>query len=79
MEINCNNNYMWELDAEAMRALITGKIVWKRCYSCDKGVIWWNEDGIVVGALEAETLTYCDHGPCDDCYGVGFIYVGDGG
>lgn len=39
MDIGFYNNE-WFLDSEALRAVILGKVIWKRCYNCEKGVVW---------------------------------------
>jgi len=71
-------NGTWYLSPAAMRAMITGKVVWRRCYSCEHGQIWVDGDeGVVVNPSivgdNEDTRYYQDS--CDDCQGVGFIYV----
>ena len=80
MEIGYDKKGYWELDAEAMRALILGKVTWKRCYSCDKGLVWVDGfEGVECSAMFVEEMQddvrfYQDM--CEDCMGVGFIYLG---
>ena len=40
MDIGHDKSGQWSLDAEAMRAMILGKFTWKRCFNCDKGLVW---------------------------------------
>lgn len=82
MDIGHTRGGRWELDAEAMRAVILGKITWKRCFSCDKGLVWVDGDeGIEVSqefvdsnqSKENEFRFYQD--TCEDCIGVGFVFI----
>lgn len=81
MDIGVSKNGEWSLDAEAMRAMITGKIQWKRCFACEEGKIWVDGDeGVVcspkfVEENEAEHEHRFYQDCCDDCNGVGFILV----
>lgn len=73
------NNGTWYLSPLAMRAVITGKVIWRRCYNCEQEKIWVDgDDGVVVNPStvgdNADDRYYQD--VCDDCHGVGFIYVG---
>ena len=70
----------WSFDPEAMRAMILGKVTWRRCFACVEGKVWVDgEEGIVVSQSFVD-----EHGPddirfyrdcCEDCHGVGFVFV----
>lgn len=78
MDIGVSVNGYWTLDAEAMRAVITGKVIWRKCFECDKGAVWVDGDlGIQVPESECsenDDLRYYKD-QCEECLGVGFILV----
>lgn len=79
MDIGVDRNYTWYVDAEAMRALILGKITWKRCFSCKNGLVWVDgEFGEVVSehVVDPEDSIRFYTDTCEDCCGVGFVFVG---
>lgn len=83
MDIGHDKSGQWSLDAEAMRAMILGKFTWKRCFSCDKGLVWVDGDQGIECSQQFvdENSTQEDshrfyQDVCEDCMGVGFIYVG---
>jgi len=72
----------WTMDAEALTAIITGKIIWKRCFTCERGLEWVDGDlGIVVSAkyveenMTEENSFQFYQDTCEDCKGVGFLLV----
>lgn len=87
MEIYQQINGWWEIDHEAMRAIITGEVEWKRCYSCEKGLVWVDGDnGVVVSNIFVEDNKdkdpLCEFSEfrfyqdlCEDCKGTGFLIV----
>lgn len=63
------------LDAEELRDILLGKMVYKKCPCCDKeGLEYWNEDGEDVSpAPKAEWgEDYCS-GTCENCNGLAFV------
>ena len=84
MEIGLLSGGQWVLDVEAMRAMIVGQFIWKRCFACENGKVWVDGDGgfIVspeyVSEHETEENQYMFYqDTCEDCHGVGFVFVGD--
>lgn len=77
MDISVSRKGYWELDADGMRAVILGKVTWKKCFECDQGRIYVSGDGEIISSLLAEqdNLSYTD--ACEECYGVGLIFVGE--
>lgn len=82
MDIGVNKAGEWTLDAQAMQAMITGKLKWKRCFSCDEGSVWIDSDeGVVCNQSFVEENQDIDNtrfhrDVCEDCMGVGFLFVG---
>lgn len=79
MELGVTKGGQWVLDAEAMRAIITGKMQWKRCFNCQEGKVWCDgHEGVecspkFVEDTNDEDRFYQD--VCNDCDGVGFTLV----
>lgn len=82
MHIGVSKSGEWCLDAEAMRAMILGKVLWKRCFNCEKGLVWVDgEQGVEVppkfleeNQTEEDQFRFYQD-TCEDCHGVGFIFV----
>lgn len=66
---------MFELEAEELREIILGKIVYRKCPCCDKeGMEYWSEDGEEVGpAPKPEWGEFYNEGECENCKGLGFV------
>lgn len=82
MDIGHDKSGQWSLDAEAMRAMILGKFIWKRCFNCDKGLVWVDGDHGIECSQQFVDENFTQDDPhrfyrdmCEDCMGVGFIYV----
>ena len=71
----------WTFDPEAMRAMIEGRVLWRRCFSCEGGRIW--VDGVEGEVVSAATVDDSDdpdryyQDSCDVCHGVSYIFIGE--
>lgn len=77
MDISVSKNGYWELDADGMRAVILGKVAWKKCYECEGGKVFVSGGGDIISAAAAEYDEYSYVDMCENCYGVGLLFVGD--
>lgn len=76
MDISVSKCGEWCLDAEAMRAVILGKVVWKKCFECDQGKIYVSGGGEVVSASQADLDEFSYIDACEECHGVGLVFIG---
>lgn len=70
LEVN-ERSYIWEVDNQAMRAIILGEIKWKKCLNCTDGVVHAYQE--YIGDAEPDREGF--EAACDCCYGVGFVSV----
>jgi hypothetical protein len=65
----------FELSRDEFRAIILGKITYRKCPCCDsEGLEYWDENGNGTGPCpRPEWGDNYESGLCDNCDGLGFI------